>query len=119
MADKTVGQLKTMAILVGLVLAIASPIIAVDRANNSNAFISEAASKTAAAASLKADAAKAMAEKNARDFEYFKGEMTATMKAHKDGLDKMDRKIDKVEIKIDSMMQILVRFKRAGDDEGQ
>lgn len=115
MADKTAGNLKTLAILVGLVLAIVSPIIAVDRANSSNAFIAEAAAKTAQSASDKADSAKELAEKNARDFEYFKGEMTATMKAHKDGLNKLDIKMDKHELKLDKLIEIMSGFRRAGD----
>lgn len=78
--------------------------------------------------SQKAEKALDLAESNARTFEYFKGEMTATMKAlnksievmnegHKDGLDKLDGKTDKLEGKVDELLKIMVRFKRAGDDE--
>jgi hypothetical protein len=115
MPDKTMSNLKVIGILLALALAIVSPIIAVDRANNSNAFIAEAATKTAQAAADKAESAKDLAEKNARDFEYFKGEMTATMKAHKDGLDKMDKKMDKHEVKLDELIKIMSGFMRAGD----
>ena len=88
----------------GIGLAIASPIIAVTKVTAANSYISQTAND-----------AKSLAEKNARDFEYFKGEVTATMKAHKDGLDKMDRKFDKMEVKIDRVIEIMSGFQRADD----
>lgn len=148
MADKTASNLKLIAIVIGLLLAIVSPIVTVAIANEQGKASRQAtvlqikASQDAAraaqiaaieqmksssmAASQKADKALDLAEKNARDFEYFKGEMTATMKAvnksidtmgksHKDGLDKMDVKIDKLEGKIDEIIKIMGRFKRVDD----
>jgi len=115
MADRTFNTIKMIGILAGIMLAIASPIIAVDRANNSNAFVSEAAAEDAKAALAKAESAKELAEKNARDFEYFKGEMTATMKAHKDGLDKMDRKMDQQDVKLDKLLIVMSGFIRVDD----
>ena len=115
MPEKTANNLKTAGILVGLFLAIVSPIVAVTKVNTSNAVKTEYVANQARTANAKAEEAKSIAEKNARDFEYFKGEMSATMKAQKDSLDKVDNKIDKVEGKVDEMLKIIVRFERADD----
>jgi len=111
MAESTANTIRTIGIIVTVIVAIASPIIAVTKVTTSNGYIAKAAS----GAYEKATSAKELAEKNARDFEYFKGEMTATMKAHKDSLDNTDDKIDKLNVKIDEMLKIIVRFKRADD----
>jgi hypothetical protein len=124
MADGTMNILKTIGALIGIVVILATPITAITLAT----YTGNAAQKQAERAISIAGEAKSIGEQNARDFEYFKGEMTATMKAvnksidkmsegHKDGLDKMDGKIDKVEGKVDELLKIMVRFERAGDGE--
>jgi flagellar biosynthesis/type III secretory pathway protein FliH len=127
MADKTVSNLKTVGVLVALILAIVSPIIAVDRANNSNEFRADAAAKTANEAKEIALRAEKQTQDNAKDFEYFKGKLEGTIKGLEKGMDsmdknhrenyaKMDNKIDKLELKIDEVLKIMVRFKRADLD---
>ena len=117
MADKTSNTLKLIGVLVALLLAVVSPIVSVAKVNAANSVQAKYTDEKANTAVLKADAAQKLAEKNARDFEYFKGEMTATMKGHKDGLDKMGERMDRMETKLDEMIKILVRFKRADDGE--
>jgi hypothetical protein len=127
MADKTSKTLQWAVLIATLVIAIASPIIAVDRANNSNAFISEAATATANEAKEIALQAKQQGQDNAKDFEYFKGKLEGTIKGlekgmdsmdrnHKDNYDNMSKKVDKLELKIDEVLKIMVRFKRADLD---
>lgn len=97
------------------------------------AVIISSASIALAVATSTANEAKAIAvraekqsQENAEDFEYFKGKIEATLisvnksmesmtENHKDGLDKMDRKIDKIDLKVDELIKIMSGFKRAGD----
>jgi len=116
MPDRTANTLKLLGVLVTLILAIASPIVAVSVTNAANSFTANAAMEKADKAIDKANFNRELSEKNARDFEYFKGEMTATMKAHKDGLDKMDRKMDKQDTKLDELIKIMSGFMRADDE---
>ncbi len=128
MPDKTANNLKVIGVIVALLMAIVSPIIAVDRANNSNQFRANAAAKTANEAKEIALRAEKQTQDNAKDFEYFKGKLEGTIKGlekgmammttnHKEGLDKLEGKVDKLEGKVDELLKIMVRFKRAGDDE--
>jgi len=115
MADETATKLRNWGILIGILLAIASPVVSVTKVSTTHSVKADHISAQVRIATAKAEEAKAIAEKNARDFEYFKGEMSATMKAHRDSLDKVDGKMDKVELKIDEMMKIIVRFERVDD----
>ena len=68
MPDKTKETLKTIMLVMGLVTALASPIVAVT-----------IASQNGKTASQKADKALNLAEQNARDFAFFKGEVNAKL----------------------------------------
>ena len=126
MADNTTKKLQWLLLLVTLLIAIASPIIAVDRANNSNEFTSEASLTMAKEAKTIALEAKQIGQANAKDLEYFKGKLEGTLTgvlnsmvnmtaSQRDASGRYDKRIDKLESKMDSMMQILVRFKRSDD----
>lgn len=124
MADRTTKTLQWAALIVTLVIAIASPIVAVTKVNTSNSYIANDAKE----AKLIAQQAKAKAQENSEDLEYFKGKIEGTLEGVKTSMENMsanqrdasgryDKRVDNVEAKIDAMMQILVRFKRADDGE--
>ena len=124
MPDKTTKNLQWAVLIATLVIAIASPIIAVTKVNTSNSYIADAAAE----AKLIAQQAAAKSQSNAEALEYFKGKIEGTLIGVQNSMKEMaanqrdasgryDKRVDNLESKIDAMMQILVRFKRAGDDE--
>ena len=86
MADKTLGAVKAIAMVIGMIAICASPIIAVTLATHNG---SEA----------KATAQKALnlAEQNARDFAFFKGEVTAKLDNLTKGQDRVLDFVSKLE----------------------
>jgi peptidoglycan hydrolase CwlO-like protein len=118
MADKTMDMLKVIGWVLTAAVIMSSAAIAV-----------AVATSTANEAKVIAVRAEKQTQDNAKDFEYFKGKLEGTIKGlekgmttmtenHKDSLNKLDGKIDKLELKIDEVLKIMVRFKRADlDDE--
>jgi hypothetical protein len=78
MADKTKEFMKNAVMVMGLVAMCASPIIAVT-----------VATQTGRSANAKADKALGLAEQNARDFAFFKGEVTAKLESLNKGQDRI------------------------------
>ena len=127
MPDKTTKNLQWAVLIATLVIAIASPIIAVTKVNTSNSYIADAAAE----AKLIAQQAAAKSQENSEDLEYFKGKIEGTLLGMQNGMVaitanqtatsvRLEKRIDKLEGTVDEMLQILVRFKRGiSDDERQ
>lgn len=123
MPDKTTKTLQWIALIATLVIAIASPIIAVTKVNTSNSYIASAAAE----AKLIAQQAAAKSQENSEDLEYFKGKIEGTLTGvqnsmkdmaanQRDASGRYDKRVDKLELKIDEVLKIMVRFKRADLD---
>ncbi len=86
MADATKEWIKTSLLVVGLVSIFATPIIAVT-----------IASQTGKVAKLTANKALDLAERNARDFAFFKGEVNAKLDNLTKGQDRILEFVDNLE----------------------
>lgn len=126
MADKTTKNLQWAVLIATLVIAIASPIIAVTRVNTANSYIADAAKE----AKVIAERAEAKGQENAEALEYFKGKIEGTLNGvqtsmksmadnQRDASSRYDKRVDKLELKIDEVLKIMVRFKRADLDDGE
>lgn len=115
MADKTMNMLKVIGWVLTAAVIMSSAAIAVT-----------VATSTANEAKLIAVRAEKQTQENAKDFEYFKGKLEGTIKGleksmttmtvnHKDSLGETNKKIDKVERKIDEIIKIMGGFVRADD----
>jgi TolA-binding protein len=123
MPDKTTKTLQWAALVATLVIAIASPIIAVTKVNTSNEYIADAAKEAKDIAATN----RVKIQENAEDLEYFKGKIEGTLLGMQNGMTaitnnqtatsvRLEGRIDKLEGKVDEMLQILVRFKRGVDN---